>query len=173
MSDSAISLNRSLRTPKVSPDAGNYAQGMRLFDTTHCIAPLNVDQFGRSNISVNSGFPTLNQSLGMFGACFSPEYLIQTENLISRPEYNAYLNVPRGLMMYPTQYPNRPKSDLMGVGRDRVFGMNGWYVAPSYDAKATDPTSERDFNIQQDYYNQAMVQKFDNRRWINSAEAGF
>jgi len=173
MSDSAISLNRALRTPKISPDAGNFAQGLRLFDSMSCVAPLNVDQFGRSDVSVNSGFPQLNKSGGLFGTCFSPEYLIENENAVTRPQYNEYLNVPQGLMMYPTEYPNRPKADLMGVGRDRVFDLDGWYVRPAYDPKAMNPESQQDYNIQTDWYNQQLITKFDNRRWINSAEAGF
>lgn len=169
---SAISLNKSLRTVKVSNDPGNYAQGFRLFDASACPNYTNVDQFGRPGINVNSGYPQLNTSLGNFGVCYSPLYLITNENVVSRPQYSTYLNVPEGLQLTQSQYRNVPHNDLLGVDRDRAFGLDGTYAVPPYP-KDLNPRSENAWNESQNWYNYKLDQKYARQLYVNSSEAGY
>jgi hypothetical protein len=168
-----LSLEKNLRTVKVSVDPGNYAQGFRLFDSSTCPNYVNVDQYGRGGISVNSGYPQLNTSLGLHGICYSPMYLIQNENAVSRPQYSTYLNVPEGLQLTQNEYWNSAgKQDLLGVSRDRAFGLDGIYAIPNYP-KSSNPSSDRDWNASENWYDYKTNQKYARQMFINSAEAGY
>jgi len=171
-----ISLSKSLRTPKVTPGPTEYAQSFRLFNTPLCENLQNyaVDQFGRPGVSPNSGYPLLNTSLGNFGACYSPLYLIETENMISRPSYSQYLNVPQGVMMMQSEYQNRPNTDLMGVQRNRAFGLDGTYQYPAFPAQSSlNPASDKSFLEDINANRYRLLGQFDSRMWQNSAETGY
>jgi hypothetical protein len=168
-----VSLSKSLRTPKVSLDPGPVAQTFRYFDSnpTKDIPQYMVDIYNRpaaidaGNVFLGPGCP----------GCFSPEYRIMNENAVSRPQYSEYLNVPQGLQMVQSEYPNRPKTDTLGRYRDRAFGIDGTFQRMAYPANAQNAGSDKDWMLQQAWFNNKLVNQFDNRNWVNSADttAGF
>ena len=167
----SISLNKSILTPKVSNGVGNMMQYMRTFQMPADVNYVNVDSYGRGPISVYSGnYPQLNSSLGVYSARFSPLYRIDVENA-QRPQYSQYLNVPQGLMMFQSEYTQRPYVDLMGVNRDRAFGMDGMYARPQPPINSTNPDSEKDWMMNQDWVNSRAVNKFSNSTYVESQAA--
>lgn len=165
MSDSSVSFTSSLRTLKVSPGLGNYAQTVRA-DNTPVIHNVNFDYAGRPT-SQFAGAPIANTSIGVYGLWYSPELRIVNENLVTRANYSAYLNVPQGVIDGGEQ----PRyigttNDLMGVNRGYSFGLNGTYSLPPYPANATNPNSAEDYAKQQQYYTAHTNRKFENRHII-------
>jgi hypothetical protein len=163
-----LSLNKSLRTNKVALDPGNVAQSFRLFvsNPTADIPNYLVDIYGRP-AAIDAGLQFEGtQASGII----SPLYRIEVENNISRPQYNEYLNVPQGLMMTQSEYPNRPLTDMLGVNRDRAFMMDGTYATMPYPTKATNPNSDADFMAQQAWNANQLQTQYDNRLWLNSVD---
>lgn len=164
----SISLTKSLKTSKVAVDPGNVAQGHRLFvsNPTCNIPTYLVDTYGR-NANITAGLQF--EGVGAPG-CVSSQYRIQVENNNSRPQYSQYLNVPQGLMATVSEYPNQPSKDMLGVYRDKSFGLDGVYQRMAYPEKATDPNSSADFLAQQQWMANQLVTKFDSRLWTNSTD---
>lgn len=146
MSGGAMSINKSVLTPKVTPDAGATMASLRVLGYgTMCSFPdIHTDSYGRP---VESLWANNLQILGSGSnaGCYSPEYMIQLGNAL-RPNYGIYLNVPRGLEEIPdyqSNYRNRPHgADTMdNANRSRSFGLDGSYdmlappkLNPSNDA---------------------------------------
>ncbi len=164
-----ISLSKSLRTPKVYPNSGNFADSFRIFvsNPTCDIRDFRMEQYGRP-ASIYGGLAT--EAPGVRG-CLSPEYRIMWENAL-RPQYGEYLNVPAGLMMTQSEYQNQPHTDMMGYGRDRagVFNVDGVYKRFPYPSKAVNPNSDKDNLEQMFWYENQMLGVNENRMFQNSAE---
>lgn len=163
----SISLTKSLRTTKVASDPGNVAQGFRLFDDNmQCqLGTTMVDTYGRPS-ALYAG----NQFLGN-GApgCFTPQYRIMTENIVSRPQYSAYLNLPQGLSMMNSEVQGRKTVDLLGVGRDRSFGMDGTFQYAPYPSDSN-PSSDDAFMNNQSWFNGKLQKVNENRTFLSSAD---
>lgn len=163
---STISLNKSLRTTKVSPGASSVGYSFRVLDEPGptCSKTYMVDQYGRP-ASMDAGL----QFLGPVSAgCFSTMYPIMRENIL-RPQYSEYLNMG-GLQGYQSEYANRPHMDLLGVQRDKSFGVDGTYQGLQYPMQATNPNSDADWTKQMDYMTARLQQADDSRLWLYSAD---
>ena len=164
---STISLSKSLRTNKVASDPGSTAETYRIFTAANnqCDIPTYlVDTYGRPT-SIEAGLQF--EGYGAPG-CISPQYRIQVENNL-RPQYGEYLNVPAGLVMTQNEYANRPHSDLMGMNRDRAFGLDGVYRTAPFPTQKN-PNSDRDYLRMEEWNANRLLTKFDNRLWLNSAD---
>ena len=159
---SAISLTSALKTTKVANDAGSVAQGFRLFvsNIENDIPNYLVDPYGRP-CPIDGCLQWKGK--GAAGA-LSPLWIIENQNMLN-PQYSQYLNVPQGLQMTQNEYPNRPHTDLLGVNRDRAFQMNGSYDRMPYPSSNTNPGSDADFLLQQQWNANQLLTKFDNRQW--------
>lgn len=170
------SLTKTLRTPKVYSDPGNVAQTFRLFvDNATCgIADYRLDQYNRP-ASIYGGLGIEGSGNGNAGgapACFSPLYRIEVENL-QRPQYSEYLNVPQGLMQTQNEYESRPHTDMLGMYRDRAFGLDGVYRRmpfPGTSVQGNNPSSDKAWLNRQEWFGNQMLNSFDQRLWLNSAE---
>lgn len=161
-----VSLNKSLRTAKVTPDPGSVAQGFRLFDVNmQCEIPqYMIDEYGRP-ASMDAGLAFLGNGAP---GCYSSEYRIDVENIL-RPQYYYYLDVPQGIMKGGfSEYQNRPHNDLMGMNRDRAFGYDGMYTAGSYPQcnNATDKCQFEELG----WESANLARKYDSRLWLRSAD---
>ena len=164
---SSISLTKALRTPKVSNDPGNVAFTVsNLFDENNkCAIPqLLIDSYGRPT-SIDGGLPFLGNGAP---ACSTALYRISTENML-RPQYSEYLNVPQGMQLTQNEYVGRSYYDTLGVNRDRAFGNEGQFLRMS--APTANPASDKSWYDQQAFLNNRIVNKFDNRVWLNSADS--
>jgi len=164
---SAISLSKALRTPKVSLDAGNVGFTVsNLFDENNkCAIPqLLVDTYGRP-VAIDAGLPFLGNGAP---ACSTALYRISTENEL-RPQYSEYLNVPQGLQLTQNEYVGRPYYDTLGVNRQRAFGNDGQFLR--MQAPDANPGSDKSWYAQQAFLNNQLVNKFDNRLWLNSGDS--
>lgn len=178
MSNGYVSLSKSLRTNKVMSDPGAVAYGFRFFvDNPTCQIPdYRLDEYNRP-ASIYGGFaiegnPDSNSGNWPNAGCLSPLYRIEVENL-QRPQYNEYLNVPQGLMMTQNEYPNQPHKDMMGMNRDRAFGVDGVYrrmAFPGGTPQGDNPSSDKAWLNRQEWYANQLMTQFDNRLWLNSAE---
>lgn len=172
---STISLSKSLRTPKVALDPGNVADTFRIFvsNPTCDIRDYRMDEYGRPS-SIYGGLQVEGAGNGNSGGapgCFSPEYRIMWENAL-RPQYAEYLNVPQGLMMTHSEFENQPHYDMLGVNRDRygAFNVDGTYKRTAYPSHAQNPNSDKQWLEQQEWYGLQMLNQFDSRLWLNSAD---
>ena len=176
MSAGSPSLTKSLRTNKVMSDPGAVAQTFRLFvDNATCGIPdYRLDQYNRP-ASIYGGLGIEGSGNGNAGGapgCFSSLYRIEVENL-QRPQYSEYLNVPQGLMMTQNEYPNQPHTDMMGMYRDRAFGLDGVYRRtpfPGGTPQGDNPGSDKAWLARQGWLANQLMTSFDQRLWLNSSE---
>lgn len=166
-----MSLNKSLRTTKVTPEPQGTAYTDRVFyeKSPGCGGDAGiflVDSYGRPT-SIDAGLRFEGPQLGQ--ACWSPLYRISVENEL-RPQYSDYLNAG-GIQGWESNYLNRPHYDTMGVARDRSFGTDGTYKAVTYQdvSKATNARSDEDWAKQLGYYGR-FDQLNDSRLWLGSAD---
>lgn len=166
-----ISLSKSLRTDKVIPDAGLGIQGMRLFDANieREIPQYTVDTYGRVT-QITAGLPFQGTQSG---GVLSPQYMIQTENYL-RPDYSTYLDVPQGVLKGGVSEYQRPTYDTMfgssvqGRQNFGVFDINKQYQGMPFPANAFNPTSDKDFALQQAYLSERAQSKFRDRMYLNA-----
>lgn len=168
--------DRKVRTCFCMSDPGAVAQTFRLFvDNATCGIPdYRLDQYNRP-ASIYGGLSIEGSGNGGQGgapACYSPLYRIEVENL-QRPQYSEYLDVPQGLMMTNSEYQNRPHTDMMGMYRDRAFGVDGVYRRmpfPGGSPQGDNPSSDKAWLQRQEWNANQLTTKFDQRLWLNSAE---
>lgn len=170
-----VSLNKSIRTQKVTPEAFEIAETFRRFgpaNATCDIPDYRTDQYGRPT-SIYGGLSIEGSGNGSHGGaagCFPAGYRITVENYL-RPQFSEYLNVPQGLQMTQSEYQNRPHYDLLGVNRSRdgVFGIDGVYKGITAPAK-WNPSSDSDYLASEAWYSSQTNKVFDNRTFLNSAD---
>jgi len=168
---STISLNKSLRTTKVTPGPGEYADTFRRFTSANnaCfIKPQLVAADGRNVDSLYGGLSHL-YGLGGCGESLS-EYRISVENVL-RPQYSNYLNVPLGLMETVSEYPNKPRYDAMGVNRGRALGLEPTYQSLQIPTEQQyNANNDTDWMKTQGFFVNAMNRVNEDRYFANSVD---
>lgn len=173
---STISLMKSLRTDKVGPGVNNFASYISQVDNVNVAREIPIqlyDIYGR-DVPISGGLNWLGP--GAAGVT-TPEYMIQLEDAVSRPQYGVYLDVPQGVMKGGISEYNNPTTDTMfgtknlGRGNLGVFGISGEYRAMSFPENATNPSSDKQNAEQMEWYAQQTQTQFRNRVYLNSAYA--
>ncbi len=129
MASGGPSLSKSLRVPKVTPDAGSV-QAWRPMIPAFMVCPTRhlVDMHGRAGVGIDS----IN-TLGQTGqGCFSAGYRIDWEN-IQRPKYQAYLNTEGISGMYDEMESRQVYDTTFGTSgvRSRTFGYEQNQTVPA------------------------------------------
>jgi len=132
----SISIQAAIRTPKVNTGLAANEISLRRLDDDYTIAPdrslasgIFHDDYGRIAPidSVTSETSTMD-----------PQYRMDVEQAVSRPNYSSYLNVPQGLWGISgggnynvSDYSNTSEKDTMGVQRYSSLGFAKTYKVVS------------------------------------------
>jgi hypothetical protein len=122
-----ISITKNLRNPKVSVGYADNARSETFQDLRFAVCPVASfqDNYGRPVSTYGSKILT--------GGCNSANARIDVENNVWRPYYHPWLNVPEGIQQadYEKYVDDTSNRDMMGVARDRSFGLHGHYYEVS------------------------------------------